>query len=255
MPTAQLKSAQIAYSDDQPQSPNGEVITLVHGFVSSRKFNWQNTGWIDFLLKAGYRVISLDNRGHGDSEKFYNESDYSLLAMAGDVADLLNFLKVERTHIMGYSMGARISTMLTLNHGEIVDKLILAGNGYNMIQGTGSWAGVRDALLAPSIESVSDARAVTFRAFSDRTKGDNKALAACVMGAREMFTEQEFKSILKPALVAIGTKDDVAGDGKQLADLMPNGQYLPIPDRDHMRTVGDKVYMQGVLEFLQQSAL
>jgi non-heme chloroperoxidase len=53
-------------------------------------------------------------------------------------------------------------------------------------------------------------------------------------------------------LVAIGTKDHIAGSAQKLAAMFPNGRVLDIPDRDHMLAVGDKVYKKGVLDFLQE---
>jgi hypothetical protein len=55
-------------------------------------------------------------------------------------------------------------------------------------------------------------------------------------------------------LVAVGTKDVVAGSGPELAALIPGAQALDIPDRDHMLAVGDKAYKTGVLEFLGRRA-
>jgi non-heme chloroperoxidase len=55
-----------------------------------------------------------------------------------------------------------------------------------------------------------------------------------------------------PVLVAVGTKDDVAGSAQELAALLPDGRALDIPGRDHMLAVGDRVYKQGVLDFLAQ---
>ena len=52
-----------------------------------------------------------------------------------------------------------------------------------------------------------------------------------------------------PVLVAVGTKDDVAGSAQELAALLPQGRALDIPGRDHMLAVGDRVYKQGVLDF------
>ena len=77
-----------------------------------------------------------------------------------------------------------------------------------------------------------------------------RALAACVMGARHPIAEEHFSEIAHPVLVAVGTEDDVSGSPQKLTDLLENGRYLPIPGRDHMRSVGDKVYIKGVLDFL-----
>lgn len=246
MPIANLPCAQISYLDEG----EGDVILLVHGFGSTKDVNWVNTGWVKLLLANGYRVIAMDNRGHGESQKFHTLEDYSLSKMAQDCADLLEFLKIENCHIMGYSMGARICSKLAIQMGEKINKVILAGNGYGMIDGAGDWTPVRDALLAPSLADVTDERGRRFRAFADQTKSDHKALAACVMSVRELFSEAQFASIKNKVLVAIGTNDDIAGDATKLVDLMENAIYLPIPNRDHMRAVGDKIFMQGVVQFL-----
>ena len=55
-----------------------------------------------------------------------------------------------------------------------------------------------------------------------------------------------------PVLVAVGSKDDVAGSAPELAALLPQGRALDIPGRDHMLAVGDRVFKQGVLDFLAQ---
>jgi pimeloyl-ACP methyl ester carboxylesterase len=57
-----------------------------------------------------------------------------------------------------------------------------------------------------------------------------------------------------PVLVAVGTKDMIAGSPHELADLIPGAQVLEIPNRDHMLAVGDRVYKDGVLKFLQERA-
>jgi len=66
------------------------------------------------------------------------------------------------------------------------------------------------------------------------------------------LSREQVAGIAKPVLVAVGTKDDVAGSGPALAALIPGARALDIPDRDHMLAVGDKAYKTGVLEFLNQ---
>jgi pimeloyl-ACP methyl ester carboxylesterase len=69
---------------------------------------------------------------------------------------------------------------------------------------------------------------------------------------RSQMTPMLAAAIRMPALVAVGSLDSVAGSGAALSALMPNAQFLDIPGRDHMLAVGDKVFKQGVLTFLQQ---
>ena len=55
-----------------------------------------------------------------------------------------------------------------------------------------------------------------------------------------------------PVLVAVGSKDVIAGSAHELAALIPGAKALDIPNRDHMLAVGDKVFKAGVLKFLQE---
>jgi hypothetical protein len=93
-----------------------------------------------------------------------------------------------------------------------------------------------------------------FRAFAEQTRSDRRALAACIRGSRQTLTREQVATIREPALEAVGTKDDVAGSAADLAALIPGAQALDIPGRDHMLSVGDKVFKQGVLDFLARRA-
>jgi pimeloyl-ACP methyl ester carboxylesterase len=64
------------------------------------------------------------------------------------------------------------------------------------------------------------------------------------------MTEAEAAGITVPLLIAVGTTDEIAGSAEALGKIIPGSQVLNIPNRDHMRAVGDKVYKTGVLEFL-----
>ena len=82
---------------------------------------------------------------------------------------------------------------------------------------------------------------------------DRLALAACMRSSRQKISEEDVARIERPVLVAVGTKDDIAGSPQKLAALIPNAEVLEIPGRDHMVAVGDKVHKQGVLEFLHRA--
>ena len=122
-------------------------------------------------------------------------------------------------------------------------------SGYSR-KGGGPGETVAKALEAPSLEDVTDPVGRTFRAFADQTRSDHRALAACLRGSRGLMTRDEAASIQVPVLIAVGTNDEIAGSASALAEIIPGSEVLDIPDRDHMRAVGDKVYKTGVLEFL-----
>ncbi|HZL31603.1 MAG TPA: alpha/beta hydrolase [Pseudolabrys sp.] len=250
MPSFTHDGAGIAYLDEG----SGDPIFLVHGFASNKEINWVGPGWMTTLTRAGYRVIALDNRGHGASSKLYDPADYHTDKMAEDVCALLDHLSIDRAHVMGYSMGARITAFLALKHAERVRSAILGGLGIRLVEGVGLPESIADAMEAPTLADVADQMGKTFRAFADQTKSDRRALAACIRGSRQVLSRAEVASIGIPVLVAVGTKDEVAGSPEALAALIPGAKALPIPDRDHMLAVGDKAYKAGVIDFLNRPA-
>jgi pimeloyl-ACP methyl ester carboxylesterase len=250
MPVFQHRSVDIAYLDEG----QGEPIVLVHGFASSKEVNWVQPGWVATLTGAGRRVIALDNRGHGQSSKLYDPADYHTTRMAGDVRALLDHLGLPRADVMGYSMGARITAFLALESPDRVRSIVLGGLGMHLIDGVGLPESIAEALEAPSLADVTDPQGRMFRAFADQTRSDRRALAACIRGSRQVLTREQAASIATPALIAVGTKDPIAGSAEGLAAVLPNARALHIPGRDHMLAVGDKVFKAGVLQFLQGTA-
>jgi pimeloyl-ACP methyl ester carboxylesterase len=239
---------EIAYLDEG----DGDPIVLVHGFASTKEVNWVHPGWVSTLTRDRRRVIALDNRGHGASGKLYDPSAYHSATMADDVRALLDHLKIERADVMGYSMGARITAFLAVKHPERVRSAVLGGLGVRLVEGVGLPESIADALEAPSLDDVRDPTGRVFRIFADQTKSDLRALAACIRGSRQTLDRIEVASIRAPVLVAVGTKDQVAGSAQELAALIPGARALDIPDRDHMLAVGDRVFKTGVMGFLNQ---
>lgn len=224
----------------------GEPILLLHGFASNHSVNWVFPQWVKTLSGAGRRVIAFDARGHGQSEKLYRPEDYTIPRMAEDARNLLDHLGIERAGIVGYSMGARVATVLALSHPARVRSLIIGGMSDKLVSSAGLGPEIAEALEASSAAHVKADGAKMFRVFAEATRGDLKALAACARGARLKVSAAELDL---PVLVAVGTEDDIAGDPRRLAALIPHAQALPIPDRDHNRAVGDPVFKRGVLAF------
>jgi len=248
-------SVHIAYIDAPPVGRDrGEPILLIHGFASNHRVNWVGPRWVDALTKAGRRVVALDNRGHGESQKLYAPADYRADLMARDAAKLLAHLGIGRADVMGYSMGARIAAFLALARPALVRSLILGGLGEHLVRGYGLPAGVAQAMEAPSQADLAHPTQRMFRAFAEQTKSDLAALAACIRGSRQSLTPAAVGRIAAPTLIAVGTHDAVAGDGHKLAAIMRNATALDIPGRDHNLAVGDRVFKAGALAFLERRA-
>lgn len=245
----------LAFIDKQPATGPAEPVLLIHGFASTHIVNWVTPGWVKTLTEAGYRAIAFDNRGHGASSKSYDSADYYPDKMAGDAAALLNHLGIEKAHVFGYSMGARIAAFLALAEPQLVATLIFGGLGIGMVDGVGDWDPIADALVAGDPVSIAHPRGKMFRAFADQTKSDRKALAACISTSRELLSEVDVSKIAQPTLIAVGTSDDIAGSPEALAALMPNATAFAIEGRDHMLSVGDRTFKKRAIEFLRANPI
>lgn len=228
----------------------GNPILLIHGFGSSGKVNWIDTGWVATLEEAGYQPITMDNRGHGASRKLYDPQLYFAHDMARDADRLLEHLGIGKAPVLGFSMGARIAAFLALNHPERVTATVWGGMGENLISGLEDSEEIIEALTAESLSEVKGATGRTFRIFAEHTGADRAALAACMVSSREPMSEAEVAAITVPVLVAVGSEDRMAGSPEVLTKLLPQGEAFVIPRRDHMRSTGDPRFKEAALEFL-----
>ena len=136
----------IAYQDMGPES--AEPVLLIMG-LGAQMLHWGDT-FVQGLLDAGYRVVLLDNRDAGLSQKFYQlsappvwwalvrnkvgldpEPPYTLADMAADAVGVLDALDIERAHVVGASMGGMIAQVLAANHPQRVATLtsIMSSSG------------------------------------------------------------------------------------------------------------------------------
>jgi pimeloyl-ACP methyl ester carboxylesterase len=251
MPSFSSDGVEIAFIDEGPRE--GAPILLIHGFASNAKTNWVDPMWVRVLTAAGRRVVAMDCRGHGASQKLYGLEDYGAPLMAEDARRLLDHLAIERSDVMGYSMGARITAFLAMNHPTRVRRIVFGGLGINMVRGLAGTGPIAHALEADSIDDVKNATARTFRAFAEATRSDLKALAACIRSARSVISAEMLATLKCPVLVAVGTDDVIGGPAGELAALIPGAKAFDIAGRDHMRAVGDRSYKDAVVAFLSES--
>jgi pimeloyl-ACP methyl ester carboxylesterase len=248
MPSFTHDGTTISYLDEGA----GDPVVLVHGFASNKETNWVYPGWIEPLTDAGFRVIALDNRGHGASTKYYETERYHIPEMTKDVIALLEHLKIEKADFVGYSMGARISAYAAAHYPARVRSATLGGMGINLTHNVSSGDTVARALEASSRNDVTDQVGLEFRVFAEQTKSDLKALAALSRSHQRTVPREDAAKIRVPVMIVIGTKDVIAGSGEELAGLIPNSKFVPLPDKNHMRTVGDLGFKKAVVEFLKE---
>lgn len=237
--------------------PGAPVAMLVHGFGSSRNQNWKSTGWYSTLTESGFAVIAMDNRGHGESDKPRDPASYGHARMADDVLAVLDAAGVECALLCGYSMGGFISLRLTASHYQRVAKLALAGVGAHYLHGPRisdpeSRDSLAEALEAEDPSSLSDRRAIMFRAFAEQPGKDRFALAACMRAMSPRLPAESLAKIAQDVLVVCGAQDDISGPPDELAAQFRHGFAVTVPDRDHMTAVGDRRARQAVAEFFHR---
>lgn len=230
----------------------GSPLLLAHGFASTHRVNWVDTGWVKALTEAGYRVITPDMRGHGESGKSHEKADYTLSAMAGDLVALLDHLGEPGADLMGYSMGAMVALVAAMEYPERFDRIIAAGVGAKLLDPNRDPGPVIEALLTDDPSTVKSKGALLFRTFADQNKQDRVALAACFEAVRAPFPVEGLSYIRRPVLVIAGETDVQAGEAAPLAAEIPDARAFTVPKRDHMRTVGDKAYKEAVLAYLAE---
>jgi len=248
MPHFISEGHQIAYQ----VAGTGPMVVLIHGFASNGRVNWIDTGWVDELTGAGYRVAVIDNRGHGNSAKIHDPAAYAPERMAADALNLVTHLGAGKAAFVGYSMGARIAAFAAIAAPGKVAAAVFGGLGISMVEAMANSDEIIAALAAPNVEDVASEVARSYRVFADQTGSDREALAACMQTSRRAVPRDELARLQMPVLVAVGSRDDAAGAPEPLAALMPHGEAVTIAGRDHMRTSGDAAFKQAVLAFFDR---
>ena len=236
----------------------GPPVFLVHGFGSSRNQNWKSTGWYGSLAAAGFSVLAMDCRGHGESGKPHEPSFYGHDRMSEDIAQVMDAAGVKTAPVVGYSMGGFLALRLASHHPGRASQIALGGVGEYYLRGPriaddASRVSLADALLAPD-KSRLTGRARVFREFADQPGKDRLALAACMRAMSQGLAPEILATIAQPVLVVCGEMDDIAGAPGPLAAAFSQGRAVSIAGRDHMSAVGERKTRQIVTDFLRETA-
>jgi pimeloyl-ACP methyl ester carboxylesterase len=241
----------LAYDDIAPAGGADRTIVLVHGFASNRNEGWRRTGWYGAFERRGIRVIGLDQRGHGESEKLYDSAAYSRQALAGDLLALMDHLDLGRADLFGYSMGSRTVLAAALAAPERVSNLILGGVGGKLLTPQPRPAGnpMAEALLTDDPETISQPMLRSFRHFADEQGEDRQALAAFTGVENPAWDRADFARLTMPVLVVAGQRDD-GGDPAELAAAFPHGHGVSLPGCDHFSAIPHALTKAAVFDFL-----
>jgi pimeloyl-ACP methyl ester carboxylesterase len=231
----------------------GEAVVLVHGFASTVEHNWGGTGWIAALSEK-YRVIAVDVRGHGLSDKPHEPRSYGYASMGADVTRLMDHLGIERALLMGYSMGASIAIELMLSHPGRFRAIVLGGIAYDDgLEDKLDRDAISEAYRAEDPATIKSPVAKAYRRFAESMPNDLKALAALIDADRSPFDPGKLAAVRMPVLIVVGSNDNAIGRPKPLAKMIPGARLVMLEGRDHLTAPADPQFKEVVLEFLSEA--
>jgi len=228
----------------------GPDVLMHHGFASNSATNWVRPGLAAAVVDLGRRVILIDARGHGESDKPHDPAAYAGGAMGRDVSALFDELQVDHADVVGYSMGSFVALSLARTEPR-VRSLVLGGAGVAQTTMTRpeQQQRIAEALEAPDRSGIADAGALAFRNFAEATGADRLALAAVMRTPGLAPDVEEMRAISVPTLVVNGEQDTLVGPPQSLAEVIPNATFETVPG-DHLSAVVKPEFRQAIVTWL-----
>lgn len=229
------------------------VVVLVHGFASSADGNWFATGWVRELVRAGYRVIAFDQRGHGASDKPHEPWAYSMEHLVTDLETVLDTYLLDEVQLVGYSLGARVGWHASRRAEHRILRAVLGGipDGRPLRRVRVPEA---EAFLAHGVP-VQDRITQAYLDLAARTPGnDLRALTALVGGVQQGLQPDPAEPPQQPTLFATGSDDGILEASRRLAAATPNGELFVIPGRNHFTAPTARAFRDRAIAFLDGDA-
>lgn len=222
---------------------HGEPLVLYHGLTGSGE-RWRDTGYVAGL-ENGHRLILIDARGHGQSDKPHDPAAYGRRRQAADVIAVLDDLGIPTTRFWGHSMGGAVALTLGRHHPRRVSALIVTG--YSPFAAAGDEAAEMAAWAAdlrggmPGFVAGYERRhgPLPADARARWLHNDAAALAACVasmIAESDGAQVDDLPAIDTPVMLLVGTEEPFAEQARKAAALLPHGTYVPLGGLDHVQT-------------------
>lgn len=230
--------------DDAP------TVLCVHGFGSSTLDNWVRTGWVRELRRRGLRVLAVDQRGHGASEKPHDPAAYAMPVLVDDLRTVLDTYLLDDVRYLGYSLGGRVGWQFAVDAPEHVERAVLGGipdgRPLERLQIDQARAYIERG------EPITDPATQRYLTLAQRVPGnDLRALVAVAQGMRIGGADPDpaFPP-RQPVLFATGGDDPILEESRRLAGFAPLGRFLEIPGRHHTNAPGSGDFRRAGADFL-----
>ncbi|MCI4657588.1 alpha/beta fold hydrolase [Cryobacterium zhongshanensis] len=229
--------------------PADPTVLAVHGFASSAVANWHATGWTRDLLRAGFHVIAIDQRGHGLSDKPHSPSAYTMDTLVADVQQVLDAYLLDEVAYAGYSLGARVGWQAARELEGRVTRAVLGG-----IPDGDPLTRFQIADARAHIEhgtEVGDRLTGAYLTMARALPGnDLEALVALVEGMRGGPQPGPDNAPSQPLLFATGSEDRILVASRALAEATPAGSFFEIPGRNHFNAPTSRAFRDAAIAFL-----
>ena len=204
----------------------GQPVVLLHGGLSSSDY-WGNL--VPVLMRHQFRVIVADSRGHGRSTR--SQQPYSYDLMASDVLGLMDYLKLERVDLVGWSDGGIIGIDIAISHPERLHRMFVFG-----------------ANTDPSGLIESFDRTPVFAAFIKRSGDEYRKLSRTpdeynafldqighMWATQPHFTDDQLRRISVPTTIADGQYDEGIKQSHDvyMAGMIPTARLVILPNVSH----------------------
>ncbi len=242
----------------------GEPVVLMHGLNGDYASTWFDSGFAQSLMNAGYRVLALDARAHGLSGAPHDSNRYGP-EMSLDIARLLDHVGIEKAHVVGYSMGARIVGKLREMRPDVFISLTLGGYGLvkedrpppsvaelaDSLERGGGFMPLYRELYPAWTDEAREARSAAMVAALPDVPG----MVALLRGLRFRVSEESLRANTVPTLAIVGALDPRKQAADELVAVMQNLELVVIPETDHAAADNHPVFLSSLLNFLERHSL
>lgn len=246
MPFANNQGIRIHYEVEGQGAP----LVLLHGFACTID-NWRQPAYVD-ALRLDYRLILIDARGHGDSDKPHEPEAYRMALMASDITVVLGELGVERAHYLGYSMGGDVGFGVAKLTPERLTSLIVVGSHPYGGDPPEAWIPIFRQGAQAWVDGVVPAK---YRRWFSPARMDAEALAAWLSLKERAGLADDLAALDVPCLLVVGENDGAYDGAVRCAKAMPDATCFTIAGADHLDSIArSDLVLPQIRRFLAEVA-